>query len=788
MRALLKLCAALIAACALVRGDAGVLIASGHDRPDSSILSLAEMEIDVRIDNGDARVNIRQIFANHTSLVSEGTYGFALPIPALVSDFAVWDDVTRIPGVILERRRAGEVYNDLKWQTIDPGLLQVGEGSTDEARRSTEFRARIVPIPPRGTKRFEIEYYERIPVDNLTSQFAIPLRPDAYEAQQADRLRISFELRSQHALKDFQVVGRLYPLQISERTEHLVRGSFTATNFKMDEDFAVEYHLDNRRTNTLEVITYRNPVPASPSPVETAARPTGPEPGFFQASALLTGSTPASVDRSMPKVVIALFDASLSMQWEKLDREFQALEGLLHALKPADAFNVLLFNSETAAFAPAPVTASPDAVEKALGFVRKSSLRGATNLEEALQAGLAQVPKEQSESYLVLLSDGGATRGTLQNGRLAAVYEAAWKRIPERQRPRTFVLGIGDDANLPLLRMLASKDGIWEQVRSTEPIEFKLSAFLSKLGRRPVEGLRLAAEPKANVDLIYPLEESWFGGAMASWIGLYQKPSRRAVFSAAGFDQGLPIRMRATARLPEESLDHPGLPRTWAKARVDALLARIERDGEDRASVEEIIRLARKYKFVTPYTSFLAAPRSLLRPRVIRPGDPVLRVKTDADIVSVVALFPFGLVKELRFLKGEDIWQTRFLAPADMGDGSYQVRLILRDRDGRIYREAKTLVIASKPPVVRVKLAKIRYQPGETIELRVSASRTTRTVMARLYGAAPVRLHWSPGAESNTGAIIVPSFLPAGKYSLTVTAEDFAHNIGTQEVALEVAP
>ena len=37
--------------------------------------------------------------------------------------------------------------------------------------------------------------------------------------------------------------------------------------------------------------------------------------------------------------------------------------------------------------------------------------------------------------------------------------------------------------------------------------------------------------------------------------------------------------------------------------------------------------LSRKYKFVTPYTSFLAAPRSLLRPRLIRPGDPVLRVR-----------------------------------------------------------------------------------------------------------------------------------------------------------------
>jgi Ca-activated chloride channel family protein len=72
--------------------------------------------------------------------------------------------------------------------------------------------------------------------------------------------------------------------------------------------------------------------------------------------------------------------------------------------------------------------------------------------------------------------------------------------------------------------------------------------------------------------------------------------------------------------------------------------------------------------------------------------------------------------------------------------------------------------------------------------MQVSASRTTRTVMARLYGAAPVHLYWNPGQETNTGKIVVPASLPAGKYNLTVTAEDFAHNIGTEEVALEVVP
>ena len=135
---------------------------------------------------------------------------------------------------------------------------------------------------------------------------------------------------------------------------------------------------------------------------------------------------------------------------------------------------------------------------------------------------------------------------------------------------------------------------------------------------------------------------------------------------------------------------------------MDALLEKIEREGEDQATIDEIIRLSRKYKFVTPYTSFLAAPRALLRPRLIRPGDPVLRVKTDESITSVVAMFPFGLVKKLRYLTDEDTWQTRFLAPKDLADGTYQVRLILRDRQGRVFRESKTFVIASQPPTVKV--------------------------------------------------------------------------------------
>src|SRR5882724_3953125 len=171
----------------LAWGDAGVLIPSTAKQPDPKVLTLDEMSIAIVIDNGNAKVKVQQIFANHTGAPIEGNYVFALPGRALISDFAIWDDATRIPGVILERKRAEEIYNDIRAQALDPGLLQMGERDADEARRSSIFSARIVPIPAYGTKRLEIEYQERLQVEQGQAFFEIPLRPDAYKAQSAGR-------------------------------------------------------------------------------------------------------------------------------------------------------------------------------------------------------------------------------------------------------------------------------------------------------------------------------------------------------------------------------------------------------------------------------------------------------------------------------------------------------------------------------------------------------------------------------------------------------------------------
>ena len=58
----------------LMFGDAGILIPRDKQQPNAAVLSLEEMEVTVRIDNGDARVFVRQVFANHTGAIEEGNY------------------------------------------------------------------------------------------------------------------------------------------------------------------------------------------------------------------------------------------------------------------------------------------------------------------------------------------------------------------------------------------------------------------------------------------------------------------------------------------------------------------------------------------------------------------------------------------------------------------------------------------------------------------------------------------------------------------------------------------
>ncbi|MGZ4889922.1 MAG: VIT and vWA domain-containing protein, partial [Candidatus Angelobacter sp.] len=511
MNRLLKQLVVLCSLASITWGDAGVLIPRDKAQPDPAILSLEEMEITIRIDNSDARIFVKQIFANHTDGIQEGNYIFALNSHAVVSDFATWDGPVRIPAVILERKRAEEIYNELKQQSIDPGLLQMGERTASEARHTSTFSARIVPIPAYGTKRLEFEYHESIPVESFKSYFGIGLKPEAYHSQTARHLTIHFELRSEHPIRDFKLGSTIYPLKISQQNTHQITGEFTGENVALTQDFSAQYELDQSAGDSLHVLTYRNPDSGQPDPTEMSPQRSTSEPGFVEVEALLANKKAAAATGAAahpPHNVIVLFDNSLSMQWDKLERSYEAMQKVLHSLSADDRFNLLMFNSKVAAFQPAMSTATVASLQKATEYVRNSHLRGGTDLQGALEAGLAQCAPGSANNYLVLLTDGSATRGTIVSGKLSAWYAEKWKAIPDASRPKLFVFAVGDDANLPLLRLLIRNDGLLENVLSTEPTEFKLNAFIGKMNMNPIGQLGLTASPQSALDLVYPLQDT----------------------------------------------------------------------------------------------------------------------------------------------------------------------------------------------------------------------------------------------------------------------------------------
>jgi Ca-activated chloride channel family protein len=768
----------LVAVSRLISAQSGVLIPSTGTKPDANTLSLNVMNVDVLIDNQHARVKVLQIFDNHTSQVLEGKYLFALPPAASISDFAVWDADVRIPGVMMEKRRAGKVYSEIKQQQVDPGLLQ----QDDEHEGRSAFSAKVFPIPAYGTKRVEMEYTEVLPVESLVSHFMFPLKPSFGDPQRIDEFNLHLHVINEHPITPIAQPNRQFTLTVTKSEPNEFEADIRARGVELKEDFSFDYRI-NVPESTLSFTTYRASEKISSYDLRDPKLATRNPAGYFEARAVFNQQ--ANTQTRQPRNVVLLLDTSLSMYGEKLKRAVEAVDYFLHSLSAQDHFDLIIFNDEPYPFAPAPLPATTDNVERVLQFIKNSMLGGATDLRKALARAVevsSQFPA--GEHSIVLISDANPTVGTRDLNR---ILQALDNKSNGTSSVRVFSFGLGSDANGTLLEQLAkSSHGYFARARETEDIATALKIFFEHVGSTSIERVSLTSTATTNLYQIYPTADYSFDGSSLAYVGRYRTPSPRATVTMQAEFGTQPIKLSRDVALPELSDVHRHLPRVWARARVDALLREMDLNGEREDYISEIIQLSEKYRFVTPYTAFIAAPRALLRPRLIQPGDPVLRVKTDKSINSVFAVFPFGETAPLTFLQSEGVWEVRFLAPSWLPDGAYRCRLLMTDRDGNAYQETKSFVIDSHAPRLKVKLDNTTIRAGDDLVMRVSADSDTVRLFASMYGSRPAQLTWSPQEQTNVGKLRIAAGLATGRYTITVSAEDAAHNQSTIEIPIDV--
>jgi hypothetical protein len=141
---------------------------------------------------------------------------------------------------------------------------------------------------------------------------------------------------------------------------------------------------------------------------------------------------------------------------------------------------------------------------------------------------------------------------------------------------------------------------------------------------------------------------------------------------------------------------------------------------------KEVARLGIVYNLVTDYTAFLAVPESLKTQKIkemirsgkrgydkklvdsmegirlsmlnLPPGDPVLSVAAPMDAKKVVAYFPFGLVKRMRWDPYREHWSVRFLVPKSTLDGVYTARVLIVRAEGRMEWRKIEYTVDSQAP------------------------------------------------------------------------------------------
>jgi Ca-activated chloride channel family protein len=779
----LSLCAAVVVAPGGARGGGVLIPASVADAPDATRLALRRLDVRVVIDGPIAEVTFEQIYANKTDEVVEARYELPLLQGARVKAFSIWEGPERLNGVVVEKKRGRRLFEDLVSRALDPGLAETGDDHDENV-----FRVRVAPVPARGTSRVRFVYDQELSFTSLGTQLVVPLAARGFAPQPAGEVNVTVDVKSPWPIADASLAPQTWfgrpQLAADERG---LSARFSGRNLVLDRDVSVALGLKPPpKTMALSMWAVRDPSPRRDrSPLGGQEAPLRDPLGTF-AVQVVRGPAPPAKGRG--RDVVFVLDTSSSMQGDKLDAAWGALvAGLGDRLGADDRFGVVLMNDRVTRQGETLGPASAKAKAEALAWVRGSYLAGGTDLAGGISAAaelLAHAKKPAAERIIIVITDGQPTWGTVDEKALRQAVQKALSQLPGT---RLSIAGIGDDSAERRLSALAAASGGTYQGLGTwrgEGADHGRRAFYDRAFGQALDQVHLDLPAGAEVTDLYGPMLLWPGGD-GLWFGRYRTPVSGLVAVSARAETGRE-RAELAVSLPERATADGWVARGWAKRRIGDLLGRIDLDGERREWIDEIIDLGRRFALVTPYTSFIAAPRALLRPRNFQAGDPILRVSTGPEIVAVAALFPWGETIALERVPDENVWETRFLAPAWLPDGTGTCTLVLTSQDGQKSTEQKPFTIDSTPPTVDARLDRPVARPGARLGITVYTDRDVRRISARLGAGAEIEIRWDAREKASIGELELPAGIPAGDYLVHVVAEDFAKNTTLATLSLTV--
>ena len=549
-------------------------------------LELKEVKIAAKIRDQVAQTTLEQTFYNPSNRRVEGTYIFPIPENAEIESFQMEINGNMTKGEILNAKKAKEIYEKIVRESKDPALMEYSDKAI--------FKIRIFPIEPKKEKKIKIKYKELLKKDGRMNAYKFPLRAEKFLTKPVNQISLKISINSENELKS--IYSPSHKIDIEREGKKSALLSYKEKDILPENNFEILFstHQDDKLSIGFDFITYKEK---------------GNETGYY---AMLISPGNWRPDTLISKDVIFVLDSSGSMRVKKLDQAKSAINFCLKSLNKTDQFEIIRYSTETESLFGNLKSANKKNLNLAKDFIQNIEAGGGTAIEEALlEAIKTSTPKKLKDTkrprQIIFITDGRPTIGETRTDKI--IDRIIKAQHPIKKNTRIFSFGIGTDINTKLLDLISQKTkASSEYVLPEESIELKISRFYSKVAQPVMTNISIKNESSVRLSEEYPKDlPDLFKGDQLVTLGRY-KINQENEENFRAFMQGSIAGKQVKFNLNEKinpNIDNAFIARLWATRKVGYLLEEIRLHGEIEELKDTVVKLARKWGIVTPYTSYL---------------------------------------------------------------------------------------------------------------------------------------------------------------------------------------
>ncbi|WP_394228951.1 marine proteobacterial sortase target protein [Shewanella colwelliana] len=608
-------------------------------------------DVEMQISGWLNRVDVKQVFVNHSDQWLNGTYQFPLPQDAAVDAMTLTIGTRVIVGEVKTKGAAKKQFEQAKAAGKKASLLT--------QQRPNIFTSQVANLAPGERVVVEISYQQivRYRQGEFSLRFPMAITP-RYSPLSA---KVSAVTLPQSAISDGLEMGVLSQ-HLADSHDNLNHdnqdgGSQSSgkVNIKVNLDAGMPllavttpYHQMSRSeqhdssvglrltkvVNRERDFVLRWQPALNDEPTALAFSQSGkthyPESTHELSASLLAGRSdtakatnetisdyglvmlmpPQDESRhKMARELILVIDTSGSMNGESILQAKSALRHALAGLSHVDSFNIIAFDSSVSVLSPTPLAATAVNLGLAHQFVNALTADGGTEMAPALATALASKndTEERGNSALrqvVFITDGAVTN---EQG----LFNLIAQHIG---RSRLFTIGIGAAPNGYFMERAAQVGrGTYTYIGNLSEVGKEIGLLLEKIENPVISNVEIALSDGSipdywpvNIGDLYANEPI----LVAVRLRAKQHQFRSDELLVSGELDGQFWQRRVAITRTSQAA---GMDLVWARKKIAALL--LSQNSSNHELVKrQVTQVALAYHLVSPYTSLVAVDKTPSRP------------------------------------------------------------------------------------------------------------------------------------------------------------------------------